>query len=312
MYICTPKNAEAMKSTIFTLALTAMIATTALSQAQAQEADRAAIERELAITAYNYAVGCAEQQKYDDALEGLSHIPAGRLTAQQSAWADSLRMQCEAMVGHPMAAYEVAMAQSEQIEIDDQSETFLRGIRHYQAGDYSRAIECFNEVTEMGQGPRPQVAIEAMFWRGQCYYQQSNWEQCCQELIAFNDAKSAETCAYCDAYAYYTMGYARMQQKKWHHARLNFERYTNREKDHKLSTWSEGDSRLKECRQLEKNSNSSYSQPLTMVKAEPDTGETLAITSALQRVYAQKDVEHKANIVAIGQWKDWKAPYIEE
>lgn len=301
-----------MKITIATTLMTAFLAGF-ISSAQAQTADRAAMEHELAITAYNYAVGCSERQKYEEALEGLGHIPAGQLNAQQQGWADSLRMKCEAMVGHPMAAPEVALAESEQLALDDQSEAFLRAIRHYEAGYYAQAAELFTEVIDMGIGPREQLCVEALFWRGQCQYQLEDWEQCCQDLIAFNDKKTAATDAQCDALAYYTMGYARMQQKKWHHARLNFERYVKREKNHNLETWKEGDSRLKECRQLEaKSPNATYKQPLSAIKALPNSGETLAILSSQQRVDVQQGKEAQANAAAVVKWNDWKAPYIEE
>lgn len=279
---------------------------------EAQNADRAAMEHELAITAYNYAVGCAERQKYEEALEGLGHIPAGQLNEQQQAWADSLRMQCEAMVGHPMAAYEVELTQSEQLALDDQSEAFMRAIRQYESGFYAQAAEQLTEVIEMGVGPREQVCIEALFWRGQCQYQLEDWEQCCKDLIAFNDAKNAGTDATYDAMAYYTMGYARMQQKKWHHARLNFERYTKREKDHKLATWSDGEKRLKETQQLEqKGGNAPYDQNLAPIKPQTNCGEMLAIMSSQSKVDEQQVVERQANAVAVNQWRGWKAPYIE-
>lgn len=312
MYICTPKKASGMKKSILS-ALIIALAWGCTDTLQAQNTDRAAMEHELAITAYNYAVGCAERQKFEEALEGLGHIPAGQLNAQQQAWADSLRMQCEAMVGHPMAAYEVELTQSEQLALDDQSDAFLRAIRQYESGFYAQAAELFTEVIEMGVGPREQVCIEALFWRGQCQYQLEDWEQCCKDLIAFNDAKTDKTDATCDALAYYTMGYARMQQKKWHHARLNFERYTKREKNHQLATWSEGESRLKECRQLEsKGGNAPYDKNLSPIKPDTHCGETLAILNTQSKVDQQQVVEHQANVEAANHWRGWKAPYIEE
>lgn len=280
---------------------------------KAQDDDRSAIEHELAITAYNYAVGCAERQKYEEALLGLGHIPAGQLNAQQQSWADSLRMQCEAMVGHPMAGYEVELAESEQLALDDQSEAFLRAIRLYESSFYAQAAALFTEVIDMGVGPREQVCIEALFWRGQCQYQLEDWEQCCKDLIAFNDSKNERTDPMCFAMAYYTMGYARMQQKKWHHARLNFERYTKAEKNHKLAIWTEGENRLKECRQLEsKGGNAPYDKNLVPVKPLPKSGETVAIMSSQSKADQQQIREQQANAVAVEQWKDWKAPYIEE
>jgi len=283
------------------------------TQILAQNENRAAMEHELAITAYNYAVGCAERMKFEEALEGLGHIPAGQLNEKQQAWADSLRMKCEAMVGHPMAAYEVALAESEQLALDDQSDAFLRAIRLYQSGMYAQAIELLNEVIDMGVGPREQVCVEALFWRGQCDYQLDFWEDCCKDLILFNDTKNEGTDAQYDALAYYTMGYARMQQKKWRHARLNFERYLGREKSKSLSNYEDATSRYKECKQLEaKTAGATYRQPLEFTKIEPNTGETIAIVNSLKKVDVQKNKEQEANAAAVVQWRDWRAPYIEE
>ena len=106
-----------MKTTRFFILIA--LTTGGLISAQAQ--DRAQIEHELAVTAYNYAVGCAERGKYDEALEGLTHIPGGRLNEQQLGWVDSLRTKCELMAGHPMPAHEIPLAESELIDIDDQS-----------------------------------------------------------------------------------------------------------------------------------------------------------------------------------------------
>lgn len=310
MYICTPKNADTMKKSI-AYSLIAALSAGSIGMTQAQAQNREAMEHELAITAYNYAAGCAERHKYEEALEGLSHIPSGQLNAKQQAWADSLRMQCEAMVGHPMAAYEVAMTESEMLALDDQSDSFLRGIRHYQAGNYAQAIELFDEVVDMGQGPRKQVCVEALFWLGQCHYQIEAWEECCQDLIKFNDTKTEATDAQYDALAYYTMGYARMQQKKWHHSRLNFERYIAREANHQLDTWVDGNKRYEECRKLEKSGGKAQ-LPLGMNKVEPNTGETVAILSSLQKVDVQKEKENQAHAAAVEKWRDWRAPYIEE
>lgn len=294
------------------ISLLVTLSTGFMAPAWAQN-DQSAMEHELAITAYNYAVGCAERLKFEEALEGLGHIPAGQLTARQQAWADSLRMKCEAMVGHPMAAYEVALAESELLALDDQSETFLRAIRHYQASSYAQAIELFNEVIDMGIGPREQVSVEALFWRGQCQYQLGFWEDCCKDLILFNDTKTAATEAQYDALAYYTMGYARMQQKKWHHARLNFERYLGRPASPSQTTYADGQSRLKECRQLEsKAAGASYRQPLALDRIEPQSGEIIAIQQSLQKVDVQRGKERQANDAAVLQWRDWRAPYIEE
>ena len=278
----------------------------------AQSQDREAIEHELAVTAYNYAVGCEERENYEEALVGLSHIPAGKLNSQQQAWADSLRMKCEAMTGHPMATTEIAMTESELLSVDDQSDTFLQGIRQYQQGYYAQARELFNEVLEMGVGPRPQVRIEAIFWRGQCQYQLSEWEACCKDLILFNDTKDGDTDAYCCAKAYYTMGYARMQQKKWHHARLNFERYLANEKDKKSPLYAAAEGRYQECKKLESKASTQYKQPLSMVKIEPTSGETSNIETLQMKQDTQMLREKDANARAKIDWKDWHAPYIEE
>ena len=96
-----------------------MIALSSGTLMSAQAQDRAQIEHELAVTAYNYAVGCAERGKYNEALEGLTHIPGGRLNEQQLGWVDSLRTKCELMAGHPMPAHEIPLAESELIDIDD-------------------------------------------------------------------------------------------------------------------------------------------------------------------------------------------------
>lgn len=277
----------------------------------AQTQDRDAIEHELAVTAYNYAVGCEERENYEEALMGLSHIPAGRLTQQQQAWADSLRMKCEAMTGHPMAAAEVALTESETMSVDDQSDTFIQGIRYYQASNYKAASELFTQVLEMGEGPRPQVYIEAIFWRGQCQYHLGDWEACCKDLILFNDTKNKGTDAMCDAMAYYTMGYARMQAKKWHHARLNFERYLDHETNKDSQTYAEGRRRHQECRQLEAKTSTQYA-PLAMTKVMPTSGETVEIETAIMKQDTQMFREKAANAQAVTLWKDWHAPYIEE
>lgn len=296
------------KSTVFAsmIALAAIVISPSAAQAQ----DRAAIEHELAITAYNYAVGCAERMKYEEALEGLTHIPAGQLNELQQSWADSLRMQCEAMVGHPMAAQEVDLTESERMAIDDQSETFLRGIRQYQAGNYAEARTTFTEVMDMGVGPREQVHIEAMFWRGQCQYQLKEWENCCNDLILFNDTKNKGTDTQCDVMAYYTMGYARMNQKKWRQARINFERYTNRQPVHTLSSYADGKSRLSECQKLENGSSSTYTTPLEAEKVEPIYGETIKILQSLMNVDVQVSKEQTEQEASYRIWKNWHAPYI--
>lgn len=284
----------------------------AIASAKAQEMDRSAIEHELAITAYNYAVGCDERNNYEEALVGLSHIPAGQLTQQQQAWADTLRMKCEAMTGHPMAQDEVALTASEQLSVDDQSAAFMQGISSYKQGNYAIAREQFTEVMEMGIGPRPQVSIEAIFWRGQCQYQLEQWEACCKDLILFNDTKNADTDKLCDTQAYYTMGYARMQQKKWHHARLNFERYLDHEQDKGSALYAEGKSRLQECKGLETGASTQYKKPLTMKKVDPTSGEAVGIEMQQMQQSTQLLREKDANARARIEWKDWHAPYIEE
>ena len=296
-----------------TVLLAALMLGGSAANVMAQQPNRAAIEHELAITAYNYAVGCEERMKYEEALEGLTHIPAGQLTPAQQATADSLRMKCEAMVGHPMAAQEIQLRASEQMQLDDQSDAFMRGIRLYQSGSYAAAIKSFDEVIEMGIGPRPQVHIEAMFWRGQCRYQLSQWDECCQDLILFNDTKNASTDRMCDAQAYYTMGYARMQAKKWHQARLNFERYLDHETDKSAASYTDGQSRYRECKELEaRNGNAQYQQPLTLTRVEPISGETIAIEDSLLRHDSQAEQERIDNNEAIRAWRNWHAPYIQE
>lgn len=278
----------------------------------AQQEDREAIEHELAITAYNYAVGCEERENYEEALVGLSHIPAGRLNRQQQAWADSLRMKCEAMTGHPMAAPEVELTASEQLSIDDQSDTFMQGIKQYEQGFYAMAKQLFTDVMEMGAGPRPQVRVEAIFWRGQCQYQLCNWEDCCKDLILFNDTKDANTDAMCDAKAYYTMGYARMQAKKWHQARLNFERYLDHETDKACATYPEGQSRYKECKALEAQKTTQYKTPLDMQKVLPISGETINIRTLQMKQDTQMLREKDTSARLASDLKDWHAPYIKE
>ena len=300
-----------MKKSITITLLTAFM--TRLSvQADAQTADRAALEHELAVTSYNYAVGCSELGNYEEALAGLSHIPTGQLTASQQAMADSLRLKCEAMTGHPMAAHEIALAMSESMALDDQSATFLRALDAYEAARYSDARQLLSEVIEMGQGPRPQVLIEATFWFGQCQYQMGLYEECCQSLIYFNDHKNAETDAQCDALAYYTMGYARLQLKKWHQARLNFERFMARPAASGLQVYADGQKRCDESKRLEqKAAGASLSLPLSMTRTPSTIGVIREIRQSQQEASDQQSVERRANQAAVRQWKDWHARYIE-
>jgi len=281
--------------------------------AQRQPQDAAAMERELAITAYNYAAGCAERENYEEALEGLSHIPVNRLTPQQQGWADTLRMKCEAMVGHQMAQTEIPLQASEMMSLDDQSEAFLNGVRYYQADQYLKAVQCFDEVTEMSDGPKPQVGIEALYWKGQALYQLGAWEDCCKALIAFNDAKNEQTDSRCNIMAYYTMGYARMQAKKWHQARLNFERYLERETETQSATREDGASRLEETRRLEKSGGKgTYRQPLAPAKVEPTTGMTVELGSLLSKAYGEANKERQRMQSLKKELQNWVAPYIEE
>ncbi len=299
-------NVRTMKSSAISLLIALSVGS--LSTVQAQ--DRAQVERELAITAYNYAVGCSERENYEEALEGLSHIPNGYLTEQQQAWADSLRTKCEIMAGHPGAAYEIPLAESELIDIDDQSAIFVRAIQTYQKADYAAAKGLFAEVIDMGQGPREQVYIEALFWIGQCEYQLGEWENCCKDLIVFNDTKNANTEIQYDALAYYTMGYARMHEKKWRHSRINFERYIGRQPDKNLSSYHDGEERYKECKALEARMTTSYRQPLDMELVEANTGEIIAIRESLKKVDQQKAKEEAERIKAAKAWSGWHAPYI--
>lgn len=306
-----PENYKTMKKYCQILVMSALTWGT-ITQAVAQELDRAAVEHELAITAYNYAVGCEERGNYDEALVGLSHIPTGQLTQQQQAWADSLRTKCEAMAGHPMPSDEVALTESEQLAIDDQSLAFMEGIKSYKAGHFAIARQQFSEVIEMGIGPRPQVRTEAMFWRGQCQYQLEQWEACCQDLILFNDTKDQDTDPLCDVKAYYTMGYARMKQQKWHHARLNFERYLDREKDTASDLCAQGKSRYQECKQLEAGTTKQYQRPLKMTRIDPTAGEAVNIELLQMKQSTQMLREKDATARARVDWKDWHAPFIEE
>jgi len=306
VYLHPKNNTRTMKTT----AISMMIALSmgVISSIKAQ--DRAQIEHELAITAYNYAVGCSEKDMYEEALEGLSHIPSGYLTQEQQAWADSLRTKCELMVGHPAPAHEIPLAESELLDIDDQSAAFVRAIQAYQNGDYSTAKERFTEVIDLGDGPREQVRIEAIFWRGQCEYQLGNWAACCKDLIVFNDTKNANTEIQYDALAYYTMGYARMHEKKWRHSRINFERYIKRQPNKRLSTYIDGEARLKECKALEARTSTKYKLPLDMQLVEANKGEILAIKESLRIVDSQKLKEEEARAKALESWRDWHAPYI--
>ncbi len=280
-----------------------------LLSAQAQ--DRAQIEHELAVTAYNYAVGCAERGKYDEALEGLTHIPGGRLNEQQLGWVDSLRTKCELMAGHPMPAHEIPLAESELIDIDDQSAAFIHGIQAYRKGEYTTAKGFFTEAIDLDDGPREQVRIEAFFWRGQCEYQLGNYATCCQDLISFNDVKNERTELQYYALAYYTMGYARMHEKKWRHSRINFERYLENQPLKQLASYRDAENRLKECKALEARSTSSYKLPLKMATIDANIGEIVAITESLRKVDQQKSKEEEEREAAIEKWRNWRPPYIQ-
>lgn len=280
-----------------------------LLSAQAQ--DRALIEHELAVTAYNYAVGCAERGKYNEALEGLTHIPGGRLNEQQLGWVDSLRTKCELMAGHPMPAHEIPLAESELIDIDDQSAAFIHGIQAYRKGEYATAKGFFTEAIDLDDGPREQVRIEALFWRGQCEYQLGNYAACCQDLISFNDVKNERTELQYYALAYYTMGYARMHEKKWRHSRINFERYLENQPLKQLASYRDAENRLKECKALEARSTSSYKLPLKMATIDANIGEILAITESLRKVDQQKSKEEEEREAAIEKWRNWRPPYIQ-
>lgn len=281
----------------------------ALLSAQAQ--DRAQIEHELAVTAYNYAVGCAERGKYNEALEGLTHIPGGRLNEQQLGWVDSLRTKCELMAGHPMPAHEIPLAESELIDIDDQSAAFIHGIQAYRKGEYAIAKGLFTEAIDLDDGPREQVRIEAFFWRGQCEYQLGNYAACCQDLISFNDVKNERTEIQYYALAYYTMGYARMHEKKWRHSRINFERYLENQPLKQLASYHDAENRLKECKALEARTSTSYKQPLKMAIIDANIGEIVAITESLRKVDQQKSKEELEREAAIERWRNWRPPYIQ-
>ena len=301
-----------------------------VSQAQS----RAEIEHELAITAYNYAVGCSERQRYDQALTGLSNIPAGQLTSYQQSLADSLRIKCEVLSGRqvtvstlsaPVAAVSSASASSAAASaaLDSQSELFLRGIESYKSGQYTTAIQRFTEAINMGQGQREQVGIEAIFWRGQCRYQLKQWEECCKDLILFNDTKNERTHLQCDALAYYTMGYARMQVKKYHHARINFERYLGRQTDTSLPSFLDAQERLNECAQLERGLTTSYRLPLAPEKVQPTMGQAAAVTAAAAAATSTPAVAPAPSRSVVSTtapqavntdpdfWRQWHAPYIQ-
>ncbi len=296
-----------MKTTRFFILIA--LTTGAFMSAQAQ--DRAQIEKELAVTAYNYAVGCAERGKYDEALEGLTHIPGGRLNEQQLGWVDSLRTKCELMAGHPMPAHEIPLAESELIDIDDQSAAFIHGIQAYRKGEYATAKGLFTEAIDLDDGPREQVRIEAFFWRGQCEYQLGNYAACCQDLISFNDVKNERTEIQYYALAYYTMGYARMHEKKWRHSRINFERYLENQPLKQLATYHDAENRLKECKALEARTTTSYKQPLNMTTIDANIGEIVAITESLRKVDQQKSKEEQEREAAIEKWRNWRPPYIQ-
>ena len=296
-----------MKTTRFFILIA--LSTGALFTAQAQ--DRAQIEKELAITAYNYAVGCAERGKYNEALEGLTHIPGGRLNEQQLGWVDSLRTKCELMAGHPMPAHEIPLAESELIDIDDQSAAFIHGIQAYRKGEYAIAKGLFTEAIDLDDGPREQVRIEAFFWRGQCEYQLGNYAACCQDLISFNDVKNERTEIQYYALAYYTMGYARMHEKKWRHSRINFERYLENQPLKQLASYRDAENRLKECKALEARTTTSYKQPLNMTTIDANIGEIVAITESLRKVDQQKSKEEQEREAAIEKWRNWRPPYIQ-
>lgn len=281
----------------------------ALLSAQAQ--DRAQIEHELAVTAYNYAVGCAERGKYNEALEGLTHIPGGRLNEQQLGWVDSLRTKCELLAGHPMPAHKIPLAESELIDIDDQSAAFIHGIQAYRKGEYATAKGLFTEAIDLDDGPREQVIIEAYFWRGQCEYQLGNYAACCQDLISFNDIKNERTELQYYALAYYTMGYARMHEKKWRHSRINFERYLENQPLKQLASYRDAENRLKECKALEARTTTSYKQPLKMANIDANIGEIVAITESLRKVDQQKSKEELEREAAIEKWLNWRPPYIQ-
>ena len=296
-----------MKTTRFFI----LIALTKGAFMSAQAQDRAQIEKELAVTAYNYAVGCAERGKYDEALEGLTHIPGGRLNEQQLGWVDSLRTKCELMAGHPMPAHEIPLAESELIDIDDQSAAFIHGIQAYRKGEYATAKGLFTEAIDLDDGPREQVRIEAFFWRGQCEYQLGNYAACCQDLISFNDVKNERTEIQYYALAYYTMGYARMHEKKWRHSRINFERYLENQPLKQLASYRDAENRLKECKALEARTTTSYKQPLNMTTIDANIGEIVAITESLRKVDQQKSKEEQEREAAIEKWRNWRPPYIQ-
>ncbi|MBR5717294.1 MAG: hypothetical protein IKX59_11965 [Bacteroidales bacterium] len=277
----------------------------------AEAQDRAQLEHELAVTAYNYSVGCAERGKYSEALEGLTHIPGGHLTPQQLGWVDSLRTQCELLAGHPAPAHEIPLAESELIDIDDQSAAFIHGIQAYRNGDYANAKKLFGEAIELDDGPREQVLIEAFFWLGQCEYQLGNYATCCEDLIAFNDLKNENTEIQYFALAYYTMGYARMHEKKWRHSRINFERYLDSQPNQYLDSYKDAEKRLKECKALEARTTTSYKQPLNMLPIDANIGEIVAITESIRKVDQQKSKEEMERAQAIEKWRNWRAPYIQ-
>ena len=159
--------------------------------------------------------------------------------------------------------------------------------------------------------PREQVRIEAFFWRGQCEYQLGNYAACCQDLISFNDVKNERTELQYYALAYYTMGYARMHEKKWRHSRINFERYLENQPLKQLASYRDAENRLKECKALEARSTSSYKLPLKMATIDANIGEILAITKSLRKVDQQKSKEEEEREAAIEKWRNWRPPYIQ-
>ena len=130
-------------------------------------------------------------------------------------------------------------------------------------------------------------------------------------MISFNDVKNERTEKQYYALAYYTMGYARMHEKKWRHSRINFERYLENQPLKQLASYRDAESRLKECKALEARSTTSYKLPLNMATIDANIGEILAITESLRKVDQQKSKEEQEREAAIEKWRNWRPPYIQ-
>lgn len=119
------------------------------------------------------------------------------------------------------------------------------GINSFVAGKYEAAADKFTQSLAYASYD-PKTAAQARYWRADCYYKQAKYAQCRTDYEAFLMSAGARSTKEFNL-AYYNIGYAYFNEKKYESALSSFLKYLNIESNHKKATYIDAENRVGDC-----------------------------------------------------------------